>query len=423
MGEELNPFKIAQEQLDEAAEIMGLDKQAHALLREPKRTLIVNIPVKMRDGHTETFTGFRVQYNDARGPAKGGIRFHPAETLDTVKALSAWMTWKCSLADIPFGGGKGGVICDPKKFNEVELENLSRGYMRAIADFIGPKTDVPAPDVYTTPQIMGWMLDEYTRKVGHNEFDTITGKPVEVWGSEGRMDSTALGGMFVMREAAKALKLNLKKSKIAVQGFGNAGKFAYTLSKEMFGAKVVAISDSEGGVYDPDGLDLKKLDEAKEKTGSVKNYKSKNAKQITNEKLLELDVDILIPAAIENQVRKDNADDIKAKLLLELANGPVTPDATQILFEKGVMDLPDFLVNSGGVIGSYFEWAQNISSYYWDTKRFHDELDRTITKSFKDTIAMQKGYADKGKKISERMAAYVIAVDRVAKAMKARGWY
>jgi glutamate dehydrogenase (NAD(P)+) len=423
MAEELNPFKIAQEQLDKAADIMGLDKEAHAILREPRRTLIVNLPVKMRDGHTETFTGFRVQYNDARGPAKGGIRFHPAETLDTVKALSAWMTWKCSLADIPLGGGKGGVICDPKKFNEMELENLSRAYMRAIASFVGPDKDIPAPDVYTTPQIMAWMLDEYTRIVGHNDFGTITGKPVEVWGSEGRMDSTALGGMFVMREAAKALKLNLKRSTIAVQGFGNAGKFAYTLSKQLFGSKVVAISDSEGGVYDPDGLDLQKLEKAKAETGSVKNYKSKNSKQITNEKLLELDVDVLIPAAIENQIRKDNADDIKAKLILELANGPVTPDATDILFEKKAMDLPDFLVNSGGVIGSYFEWVQNISGYYWDTDRFHAELDRIITKSFRDTVAVQKSYAQKKTRINERMAAYVIAVERVAKAMKARGWY
>ncbi|MDE1810973.1 MAG: Glu/Leu/Phe/Val dehydrogenase, partial [Candidatus Micrarchaeota archaeon] len=214
MAEDMNPFKMAQEQLDKAAAVMGLDRQAHAILREPRRTIIVNIPVRMRDGKTQTFTGFRVQYNDARGPAKGGIRFHPAENLDTVKALSAWMTWKCSLADIPFGGGKGGVICDQKKFNPAELEAVSRGYIRALAKFIGPDVDVPAPDVYTTPQIMAWMMDEYSTMVGHNAFGVITGKPVEVWGSEGRMDSTALGGMFVMREAAKSMKINLKKAKI-----------------------------------------------------------------------------------------------------------------------------------------------------------------------------------------------------------------
>ncbi|MEM3855951.1 MAG: Glu/Leu/Phe/Val dehydrogenase, partial [Candidatus Micrarchaeaceae archaeon] len=335
MSEELNPFKIAQQQLDEAAEVMNLDKQAHAILREPMRTLIVNIPVRMRDGEVKTFTGFRVQYNDARGPVKGGIRFHPEENLDTVKALAAWMTWKTSLANIPYGGAKGGVICDPKSMNAAELEALSRGYVRAINRFIGPKIDIPAPDVYTTPQIMAWMMDEYSKIVGHNEFGVITGKPLETWGSEGRNDSTAMGGMFVMREAAKVLGIDLKTAKIAVQGFGNAGKYAYTLSKELFGAKVVAISDSKGGVYDPNGLDLSKLESAKETTGSVENYEG--GTKITNEELLESDVDILIPAAIENQITGSNADKIKAKLVLELANGPVTPEADKILHERGIL--------------------------------------------------------------------------------------
>ncbi len=423
MAEELNPFKIAQTQLDNAAAIMNLDRQAHAILREPKRILVMNIPVKLTSGKTQTFTGFRVQYNDARGPAKGGIRFHPQESIDTVKALAAWMTWKCSLADIPFGGGKGGIICDTKKMNEKDIELISRAYVRHLGKDMGVDVDVPAPDVYTNPQIMAWMLDEYSNIIRHNEFGAITGKPVEVWGSAGRMDSTARGGMFVMREAAKLLKLNPKKATIAIQGFGNAGRFAYTLSKEIMGSKVVAISDSTGGIYDPDGLDLKKLDEAKEKTGSVDGYKSKNAEKVTNEKLLELKVDILIPAAIENQIRKDNVDKVKCKMLLELANGPVTPEASDTLFHNGVLDLPDFLVNSGGVIGSYFEWTQNITGYYWDTKRFNEELDRKVTKSFNDTITTQKLYAAMGKKISTRMAAYIIAVDRVAKAMKARGWY
>lgn len=423
MAEELNPFKIAQQQLEEAASIMKLDKQALAILREPRRTLITNMSVRMSNDEVKTFQGFRVQYNNARGPCKGGIRFHPLETLDTVKALSAWMTWKCALADIPFGGGKGGIIVDPKKLDERELESLSRAYIRALGNFIGPETDVPAPDVYTTPQIMAWMMDEYTNIVRHNEFGVITGKPTEIWGSEGRKDSTAMGGMFVMREAAKLLKIDLKKAKIAVQGFGNAGMYAYTLSKKMFGSKVVAISDSQGGIYDPDGLDPKKLEDAKAKTGSVQGYKSKNAEKVTNEELLELKVDILIPAAIENQIRKDNADKIKVKLLLELANGPVTPEADEILHERGIFDLPDFLVNSGGVIGSYFEWAQNLSNYYWETKDFYTKLDKFITKSFNDTIAMRKEYAAKGQKISPRMAAYIIAVDRVAKAMKVRGWY
>jgi glutamate dehydrogenase (NAD(P)+) len=423
MKEELNPFKIAQQQLDKAAEIMELDRQALAILREPKRTLIMNIPVKMSNGKTQTFTGFRVQYNDARGPAKGGIRFHPEETLDTVKALSAWMTWKCSLANVPFGGGKGGIICDTKKMNERDLELLSRGYVRALGRDMGPEIDIPAPDVYSTPQIMAWMLDEYNNIVRHNEFGAITGKPVEVWGSAGRMDSTAMGGIFVLREAAKMMKIDPKKATIAVQGFGNAGRYAYTLSKKIMGSKVVAISDSDGAIYDPDGLDLAKLDDAKKKTGSVQGYQSKNAKKLTNAQLLELKVDILIPAAIENQVTGANADKIKCKLLLELANGPVTPEATDILFQKGIIDLPDFLVNSGGVIGSYFEWCQNQTGIYWETPEFYEKLDKIITKSFHDTMDMQKAYAVKGKKISPRMAAYVIAVDRVARAMKAKGWY
>ncbi len=423
MAEELNPFKIAQAQLDTAAETMNLDRQAHAILREPMRTLTVNIPVRMSDKQVHTYTGFRVQYNDARGPTKGGIRFHPQENIDTVKALSAWMTWKCSLANIPYGGAKGGIICDPKGMDERELESLSRAYIRSLGRYIGPDVDIPAPDVYTTPQIMAWMMDEYSNIVRHNEWGVITGKPVEIWGSEGRKDSTAMGAMYIMREAAKMLKIDLKKAKIAVQGFGNAGMYAYTLSKKMFGANVVAISDSKGGVYDPDGLDLKKLNDAKDKTGSVDGYRSKNAEKVSNEKLLELDVDILIPAAIENQVRGDNADDIKAKLLLELANGPVTPEADAILHEKKVLDLPDFLVNSGGVVGSYFEWVQNINGYYWETDDFYAKLDKILTKSFKSTIDMRKSYMDNGKRISPRTAAYIVAVDRVAKAMKVRGWY
>ncbi|MCL5679968.1 MAG: Glu/Leu/Phe/Val dehydrogenase [Candidatus Marsarchaeota archaeon] len=421
MAEELNPFKIAQEQLDEAAEVMELDEQAHAILREPMRTLIVNIPVRMHDGNVHVFQGFRVQYNDARGPTKGGIRFHPKESLDTVKALSAWMTWKVSLANVPFGGAKGGIICDTKTMTQQELEALSRGYIRAIGKYIGPEVDIPAPDVYTTPQIMAWMMDEYSNIVRHNAFGTITGKPLEVWGSEGRSDSTAMGGIFVMREAAKTLGIDLKNAKIAVQGFGNAGMYAYTLSRKLFGSKVVAISDSNGAIYDPNGLDLEKLEKAKSETGSVTGYEG--GQKMTNEQLLESDVDILIPAAIESQITGANADKIKAKLVLELANGPVTPDADKILHERGIFDVPDFLVNSGGVIGSYFEWVQNIGGYYWDADEVYSRLDKIITKSYADMMAIKKGYADKGKKITPRTAAYVIAVSRVAAAMKARGWY
>lgn len=421
MPEELDPFKISQQQLDSAAELMGLDKEAHEILREPKRVVTVNIPVKMRDGSTKLFTGFRVLYNDARGPGKGGIRFHPQENIDTVKALAAWMTWKCSLANIPFGGAKGGVICEPKGMNATELENLSRGYIRAISKFIGPRVDVPAPDVYTNPQIMAWMMDEYNEIVGYDEPGVITGKPVEIGGSQGRFDSTAMGGMYVLRETAKLKKLDLKKAKIAIQGFGNAGKFAFEIATKLSKAKVVAITDSSGGVYSEKGLDYDKLSAVKEKTGSVEGYKG--AEKITNRELLELDVDVLIPAAIENQITKANADKIKAKIVLELANGPVTPDADRILFERGIMDMPDFLVNSGGVIVSYFEWVQDIDSYYWTEKDVYGKLDAVITKSFNEVLAKQKEYAKKGKRITPREAAYVVAVDRVAKAMKVRGWY
>ena len=422
MPEELNPFIIAQEQLDEAAEIMRLDSTAHQILREPMRSLTVNIPVRMDDGSVKLFKGFRVQYNTARGPAKGGIRFHPQETIDTVKALSAWMTWKTALADIPFGGGKGGVICDTKKMSDSELEALSRGYIRALGNYIGPDIDVPAPDVYTTPQIMAWMMDEYgAMHQTNNPFSAITGKPLEVWGSEGRSDSTAMGGMFVMREAAKTLGIDLKNARIAVQGAGNAGMFAYTLSKQLFGAKVVAISDSKGGIYDDEGIDMDKLIKAKSNPGQISSYEG--GTKITNEQLLESEVDILIPSAIESQITAKNADKINAKLLLELANGPVTPDADKILQERGVFDVPDFLVNSGGVIGSYFEWVQNREGYYWTREDVYDRLNTIITRSYKQMMETMKEYESNGKRIAPRMAAYIIAIKRVAAAMKMRGWY
>jgi glutamate dehydrogenase (NAD(P)+) len=421
MAEELDPFKIAQEQLAEAAQVMRLDRAALEILMEPMRTYIFNIPIKMRDGSTKVFRGFRVHHNDARGPCKGGIRFHPQETLDTVKALASWMTWKCALADLPYGGGKGGVICDPKKLNPAEMESLSRGYIRAVWKFIGPKVDVLAPDVYTTPQIMAWMTDEYSKIVGHDEPAVITGKPLELWGSVGRNDSTALGAMYILREAARHRKINLKTATVAVQGAGNAGNYAFSLSRKMFGSKVVAISDSQGGIYSKKGLDYDKVMEAKEKKGSVQGYK--DAQKITNEELLELNVDVLIPSAIENQVTGANADKINAKILLELANGPVTPEADKILAERKIFDLPDFLINSGGVIGSYFEWLQNTSGYYWKLDEFNAKLDETVTRSFNDVMARQAEYAKAGKRVSTRTAAYTISVDRVAKAMKARGWY
>ncbi len=419
--DELNPFKISQAQLDAAAEIMNLDKTAHMILREPMRTVEMKIPVKMRDNSTELFTGFRVLYNNARGPGKGGIRFHPQENIDTVKALSAWMTWKTALANIPLGGAKGGIICDTKKMDEHELENLSRAYIRSFGNLLGPKTDIPAPDVYTTPQIMAWMDDEYSKIAGNNEFGMITGKPLELWGSEGRFDSTALGGMYVLRDLAKNAGVDLKNAKIAIQGFGNAGNFAFSLVKKMFGSKIVVISDSKGGVYNPDGLDYEGLQKAKQQSGTVSDYD--DAEKISNEQLIESDVDILIPAALENQITQANADKVKAKIVLELANGPVTPEADKILFERGIYGAPDFLVNSGGVIVSYFEWVQNIGGYYWTEDDVYAKLDTIMSKSFADVVKTQEEYAAKGKKINMRTAAYIIAVKRVAAAMKARGWY
>ncbi len=422
MVEELNPFKISQLQLDKAADKMQLDKTAHAILREPMNILETNTPVRMDDGSVEVFNGFRVRYNTARGPAKGGVRYHPQENLDTVKALSAWMTWKCSLANLPFGGGKGGIICDTKKMSDSEVERMSRGYIRSVQREIGPETDILAPDVYTNPQIMAWMMDEYSAIKGYNSFGVLTGKPLEVWGSEGRFDSTAMGGMYVMREAANKLKIDLKGAKVVIQGFGNAGKFAFELAQNI-GAKVIAISDSQGGVYSEEGLDLAKLDAAKTKTGSVQGYTDKGAKKISNDKLLELKADVLIPAAMENQITGRNADKINVPLLLELANGPVTPEADEILFERGIVDLPDFLVNSGGVIVSYFEWVQNQQGYYWDIDEVYSKLDKIVTKSFQDVMKTQADYASKRKKITPRESAYIIAVSRVASAMKARGWY
>ncbi|MCL4383305.1 MAG: Glu/Leu/Phe/Val dehydrogenase [Candidatus Marsarchaeota archaeon] len=419
--DELNPFLISQIQLDKAAEIMNLDKAAHAILREPMRTVEMQIPVKMRDNSTKLFTGFRVLYNNARGPGKGGIRFHPQENINTVKALSAWMTWKTALANIPYGGSKGGVVCDTKQMNDIELENLSRQYIRSFGSLLGPKTDIPAPDVYTTPQIMAWMDDEYSKLVGHNEFGMITGKPLELWGSEGRFDSTALGGMYVLRELSKLAGIDLKNAKIAIQGFGNAGNFAFSLVKKLFGSRIVAITDSSGGVYSEQGLDYEKLQNTKKQTGTIANYE--NAEKITNEQLFEIDADIIIPAAIENQITKQNADKIKAKIVLELANGPVTPEANDILFEKNIYDAPDFLVNSGGVIVSYFEWVQNINGYYWTEDEVYKKLDAIMTKSFNDVINTQKKYQDKSRKIDMRSAAYIIALERVAATMKIRGWY
>ncbi len=416
MAENMDPFEIALEQLNKAAKVMNLDKTALELLSQPEKILQVSIPVKMDNGETKVFTGFRVRYNTARGPAKGGIRFYPTETLSTIKALSAWMTWKTAIVDLPFGGSKGGIICDPEKLSKAELERLSRGYIRAIADFIGPEVDVPAPDVNTNPQIMAWMLDEYENIVRHSAPNLITGKPVEIGGSLGRNDSTAKGGMYVLREGAKRIGLDLSKATVAVQGFGNAGQFAVKFMTEMFHAKVVAVSDIRGGIYNEDGFKFEDLLAYAKKAGTVAGYPG--AKAITNEQLLETNVDVLIPAAIEEQITGKNAANVKAKIVLELANGPTTPDADEILYKKGVLDLPDFLSNSGGVIVSYFEWVQNNYGEYWTVDEVYDKLDRKLTKAAHEVFDVMDKF-----KVNPRTAAYSISVKKVVDAMKIRGWF
>jgi glutamate dehydrogenase (NAD(P)+) len=413
--ESLNPFEIAQAQFDEAAAVLGLDEGACQLLRNPRRQLFVTIPVKMDDGATKVFQGFRVQYNDALGPTKGGIRFHPEETIDTVRALAAWMTWKTSVVGLPYGGGKGGVICNPKELSAGELERLSRGYVRAIGDFIGDQVDIPAPDVYTTPQIMAWMMDEYSVMMGQNVPGLITGKPLTLGGSVGRDDATARGAVYTVREAAKYLNLDLTGKTIAIQGYGNAGYFMAKLATEILGMKVVAVSDSRGGIQNPDGLDWKAVLDHKAATGSVVGFAGSTP--ISNEDLLELDVTVLCPAALENVITSENAGRIKAKIVAEAANGPTTPEADRVMHANGILVIPDFLCNAGGVTVSYFEWVQNIGGYYWDLPTVHERLDAKMTEAFWKVLK-----ARDEKNVHMRVAAYLVAVARVAEAAKLRGW-
>lgn len=415
MSENLNPFAIAQAQLDEAAKILQLDPDMHTFLREPMREFHFTIPVKMDDGQTRIFRGYRVQYNDARGPAKGGLRFHWEETIDTVRALAAWMTWKTAVIDIPLGGGKGGVVCDPRELSQSELERLSRGFMRCIARSVGLTQDVPAPDVYTNPQIMAWMMDEYEMLVGHREPGVITGKPLALGGSEGREDATARGGIYVTREAANLLGIELKGATCAIQGYGNAGSFYHSLVEELLGMNVVAVSDSRGGIINWEGLSAAAVKKHKADTGSVINFPG--ADNISNEDLLELAVTVLAPSALENVITSRNAASVKAKMIAELANGPTTPKADAILYENGVYVLPDFLCNAGGVTVSYMEMVQNAYQYYWTVEMVHERLDQKMTKAYHAVHQMAEA-----KKVNNRVAAYLVAVDRVAQAVRLRGW-
>ncbi|MBA7572124.1 MAG: glutamate dehydrogenase [Dehalococcoidia bacterium] len=408
-------FEMAQAQLDEAAGILNLDSGIHSILREPMKEFHVSIPVRMDNGQTKVFKGFRVQYNNARGPCKGGIRFHPEETIDVVKALAAWMTWKCATVDIPLGGGKGGVICNPKEMSEDELERLSRGYIDALGEFIGPDRDIPAPDVYTNPQIMGWMMDEYSKLTGYYVPGVITGKPLAVGGSLGRGDATARGGVYTIIEAAKHLNIDLSTATAAIQGYGNAGSNAAILLNDMVGSKIIAASDSKGSIYNQQGLDPHQVLKHKTETGSVINFPK--GEKISNAELLELSVDILCPAGLETVITEKNAPRIKARIVAELANGPTTPEADAILYHNGVFSIPDFLCNAGGVTVSYFEWVQGLHRYFWDEDEVHQRLGNVMTKAFRAVLAESLQ-----RKVNMRLAAYIVAVTRVAEAVKLRGW-
>ena len=415
MAKTYNPFEVAQEHVDKATKALGLDEATSELLRNPQREMWVTLPVRMDDGKVKIFKGFRVQYNTARGPAKGGIRWYPTETIDTVRALACWMTWKTSVVDIPLGGGKGGIICNPKELSDGEKERLARAYIRAIAPILGITKDVPAPDVYTNGQIMAWMMDEFEAIMQEKHPGVITGKPLAIGGSEGRGDATARGGIYVLREAAKAYNIDLKDQPFAVQGFGNAGQFAATLGESVLGMKLVAASDSKGGVYNPEGIDAQKLVDYKLANGSLKGYPG--AKEITNEELLALPVTVLFPAAMENTINEKTAPSVQCKISVELANGPTTPEGDKILDSKGIIVLPDYLANAGGVTVSYFEQCQNAQNFYWTLEEVQQRLDQKMTKAFKAVYDMSQE-----KKCNLRDAAYLVAVKRVADAAKLRGW-
>lgn len=411
---QINPFEVALKQLDEAAKLAKLEKGLHQVLANPKRVLTVSLPVKMDNGEIRVFTGFRSQHNDARGPYKGGIRYHPQVSIDEVKALSMWMTWKCAIADIPYGGGKGGIICNPKEMSDGELERMTRRYAYAIADIIGPHTDIPAPDVYTGGKEMAWIMDTYSALKGNFvQPEVITGKPLSIGGSLGRNEATGRGLSFTVREAAKKLKINMKNATVAVQGFGNAGQFASQLIEEQ-GAKVIAVSDSRGGIYNKNGIDVAAVRKHKDKTGSVIGFPG--TQSISNEELLETECTILIPAALENQITSKNANKVKAKIVAEAANGPTTPDADDVLYKNKILVIPDILANGGGVTVSYFEWLQNLRREYWTEAEVNERLDRNITKAFIDVYDTHTKYD-----VNMRKASTVLAVNRVTEAILARG--
>jgi glutamate dehydrogenase (NAD(P)+) len=408
-----DPFDSALEQIDIAAKYLKLDSGTKSLLKQPKRVVEVSLPVKMDDGRTQVFTGYRVQYNDARGPFKGGIRYHPAVTLNEVKALSAWMTWKCSVSDIPFGGAKGGVVCDPKKMSQGELERLTRRYAASIANVIGPDQDIPAPDVYTNAQVMAWILDTYSIIKGHAVPGVVTGKPVSLGGSLGRDTATGRGAAFCTREAFRVKGMSLKGATMAVQGFGNAGS-NYALIMQEMGAKLVAASDSQGGIRNSNGMDARKVLAFKEKTGTLVGFPG--AEEVSNEQLLRTECDVLCPAALDGAITKDVAKGLKAKVVTECANGPTTPEADRVIDANGIFLIPDILANSGGVIVSYLEWVQNLERLYWTEEEVNERLERKITSAFAGVHAV----ASK-RDVSMRTGALIVGIGRVADAVKTLG--
>ena len=413
MAENLNLFTSTQDVIKEALNKLGYDEAMYDLLKEPLRMLHVRIPVKMDDGTTKVFTAYRAQHNDAVGPTKGGVRFHSMVNEDEVKALSMWMTLKCGIVDLPYGGGKGGIICDPRQMSMGELERLSRGYVRAISQIVGPTKDIPAPDVFTNAQIMAWMMDEYSRMDEFNSPGFITGKPIVLGGSQGRDRATAEGVTIVIQEAAKKRGIDIKGARIVIQGFGNAGSFLAKFMSDL-GAKVIGISDAYGALHDPNGLDIDYLLDRRDSFGTVTTLFENT---ITNQELLELDCDILVPAAIENQITVDNAHDIKASIVVEAANGPTTAEATKILTERGILLVPDVLASAGGVTVSYFEWVQNNQGYYWSGEEVREKLYKKMVEAFENVYTTATT-----RNINMRLAAYMVGVRRTAEASRFRGW-
>jgi glutamate dehydrogenase (NAD(P)+) len=408
-------FNAMLQEFDGAARLLGLDPGIWKILTNPKRQIIVSCPIQMDNGEIEVFTGYRVQYNITLGPAKGGIRYHPDVSLDEVTALAAWMTWKCAVAHVPFGGGKGGVICDPTRMSRRELEALTRRYVAEIVDAIGPEKDVPAPDVNTNDQVMAWVMDTYSMHVGHTSTAVVTGKPIEMGGSLGRREATGRGVMIVTREAAKHLGLDIKAATVAVQGFGNVGSVSADLLATI-GAKIVAVTDWKGGVYNPQGLDVPKMIEFAKQNKTIDGFPGGEA--IENEQLFSLDVDVLVPAALENQITEENAPNIRAKIIAEGANGPTTPGAHKMLHERGVFVIPDILANAGGVTTSYFEWVQDRHGYFWEESEVNKRLEAKMVEAFQDVLDTSIKY-----KIDLRTAAYVVAINRVATVTRMRGMY